>query len=207
MFAILSGLALLASCATLSKDECLTADWYIIGFEDGSKGRPMTRIGEHRQACADHGVTPNMSRYGEGRHEGLYNYCVPNVGFNLGKRGGAYNPVCELHDEATFKHAYSDGIEVFRAEKHVKEISSELKKNQDDIALLDSEIKTLEAAIISADSTGHERAHNLERINELRDQMNHLLYDSDVLESRLRKATRRAQHLQAQLGGQYALSR
>lgn len=205
--AVLAGTTFLTSCATLSKEECLTADWYIIGFEDGSKGLPMTRIGEHRQACADHGVSPNMDRYGKGRHEGLYNYCVPNVGFNLGKRGAAYNPVCELHDEASFKHAYLDGMEVFHAEKEVKAISAELQKNQDEIAHLDEEIKLAEATIISPKSTAIERAHTLVRIKELQEQMNHLQYDSDVLHSRLRKATHRAEYLQAQLGQQYTLSR
>ncbi|MCG8048122.1 MAG: DUF2799 domain-containing protein [Candidatus Thiodiazotropha endolucinida] len=28
----------LASCATMDKDECRVADWYVIGYEDGAKG-------------------------------------------------------------------------------------------------------------------------------------------------------------------------
>ena len=51
------------SCATLNKDECLTADWYQIGYEDGAKGYPLSRIGKHRKACAKHGVTPDMPPY------------------------------------------------------------------------------------------------------------------------------------------------
>ena len=32
-------LALLAGCATLNKNECLRADWYAIGLEDGARGQ------------------------------------------------------------------------------------------------------------------------------------------------------------------------
>jgi hypothetical protein len=44
-------------CATLGKEECLNADWFTIGFEDGARGYPASRIGDHREACAKHGVT------------------------------------------------------------------------------------------------------------------------------------------------------
>ena len=36
-------------CATMGKDECLSADWRTIGFEDGAGGYPASRIGQYRQ--------------------------------------------------------------------------------------------------------------------------------------------------------------
>lgn len=52
---------LVSSCASLSKDECVNADWRLIGYEDGSNGAGRVRIGQHRKACADHGVVPKTS--------------------------------------------------------------------------------------------------------------------------------------------------
>jgi hypothetical protein len=67
--------ALMVACATLGKDECLRADWYAIGLEDGARGQPLERSGDHRRACAEHGVTPKIEPYLVGRNEGLKSYC------------------------------------------------------------------------------------------------------------------------------------
>lgn len=56
--AILSGLS---ACASMSKDECLNANWKTIGYEDGSLGRPETTIQAHRKACAKINVTPDLT--------------------------------------------------------------------------------------------------------------------------------------------------
>jgi predicted nucleic acid-binding Zn-ribbon protein len=43
----------LSACASMSKNECLNANWKTIGYEDGSLGRAETMIQSHRKACAD----------------------------------------------------------------------------------------------------------------------------------------------------------
>src|SRR5262245_62574282 len=83
-------LALLAGCATLDKNECLRADWYAIGLEDGARGQPIERLGEHRRACAEHGVTPQTERYLTGRGEGLKSYCTYEKGFSVGRSWQSY---------------------------------------------------------------------------------------------------------------------
>jgi len=32
---------LLASCASMNKSQCLSADWYAVRVEDGARGRPL----------------------------------------------------------------------------------------------------------------------------------------------------------------------
>lgn len=44
------------SCATLKKEECLTVNWYNIGYEDGTKGYKTSRIKKHRESCSKYGV-------------------------------------------------------------------------------------------------------------------------------------------------------
>jgi hypothetical protein len=65
-----SGLLLGACAAKMSKDECRTVDWRTVGYEDGVAGQPGNRIGEHRRACAEHGVTPDLNAYLAGRDRG-----------------------------------------------------------------------------------------------------------------------------------------
>lgn len=115
IFILLSAAALLSSgCATLSKDECLAADWRTIGFEDGSRGYASSRIGQHREACADYGVAPNLSHYQEGHSEGAEVYCAPNNGFEVGRRGATYNGICSARMEEEFLLAFGQGKEIYQ---------------------------------------------------------------------------------------------
>ena len=68
---LLAAVGVVSGCSTMSADECVTADWRTIGYEDGAKGREASAISRHRKACAKHGVTANFDAYEEGRHEGL----------------------------------------------------------------------------------------------------------------------------------------
>ena len=92
----------LTGCASLSKEECMAADWRTIGFEDGAKGRLLQRIGEHRESCAEYGIAPDFDAYRQGHQEGVSRYCNANVGYSVGRRGASYNGVCPSEFEAEF---------------------------------------------------------------------------------------------------------
>jgi len=47
-----SVLLALAACASMDRNQCVNADWYAVGLEDGARGRGVERLGEHRRACA-----------------------------------------------------------------------------------------------------------------------------------------------------------
>ena len=71
MVAITSLLWLIGGCASMNQQECLTGDWYTVGYEDGVKGKSADRIGSYRKACASHNVTPDLGQYQAGREAGL----------------------------------------------------------------------------------------------------------------------------------------
>jgi hypothetical protein len=98
-----------AGCATLDKAECLEADWAIIGLEDGAAGRPVSYIGRHREACAEHGVTPDLASYQRGHDEGLVQFCNADNGFRLGRAGRSYNNVCPSSLNGEFLAGYETG--------------------------------------------------------------------------------------------------
>jgi uncharacterized protein DUF2799 len=63
LFFVLIGLMVFSGCATMKKEECLTADWYNIGFEDGTRGYKVSRITNHRKACSKYEIAPNLDFY------------------------------------------------------------------------------------------------------------------------------------------------
>ena len=78
---------LLSNCANMNKSDCLTANWQLIGFEDGSLGKNESQISQHRKECSEHGVTPDLSAYRKGHFEGSKLFCTTNNGFTRGSQG------------------------------------------------------------------------------------------------------------------------
>src|SRR5699024_5332942 len=100
---------LLPGCATLSEGECLTADWYQIGQQDGRHGFQRARFHKHQKACAEHGVRPDENAYYAGRLAGLESYCAPSSGFRRGRDGDRYTGVCPPDWEPAFLSEFRKG--------------------------------------------------------------------------------------------------
>jgi len=149
-------LLLLSGCATLSKNECLNADWYSIGYVDGARGYPTSRIGEHRQACAEYGVKPDFEQYEKGLTAGLVEYCNPHNGYWLGTKGVVYGGVCPKNLEGPFIVAYQQGKNVYGMESQVKTGEKELRGLYKELENLEREMADDEAELVK-DSTGRRR--------------------------------------------------
>ena len=166
--AALAGLFCLAcGCATLSTDECLTADWRIIGYEDGVQGRGGDRIGRHREACAKAGVTPDLIAYRTGRREGLEQFCRPANGFTEGRRGAPYQGICPAELEPSFLAAYREGLEIHRLEQAVYAIEREIADVEGLMAETDDGIAEREALLDREDLRTDERRGLRREIREL----------------------------------------
>ncbi len=140
----------LAGCASLDRDECVNADWYAIGLEDGARGRAVERLGDHRRACAKHNVAPNSERYLAGRNDGLKNFCTYERGYAEGSAGRAYGAGCP--QASNFLAGYQRGREIHdlnrrRAEldKEIGRIKTALKEGIHNPRTRSQEIERLEA--------------------------------------------------------------
>jgi len=156
-----TGVALLLSlgaCATMDRDQCVTADWGTIGFEDGVAGYAADRIGDHREACAEYGVTPDLAAYQDGRAAGLREYCVAANGFRLGSQGNSYGGVCPVEVEDEFVAAYRAGQELYTLQTRLSNVVSDLDTKQDHLRKAESDIITRSATAISSEATAEERA-------------------------------------------------
>jgi len=177
---------LLGGCATLNKDECLNANWEAIGFKDGHDGYPQSRIDEHRKACAEYRIKPDLTVYLQGYERGIREFCKPQRAFQYGLRGHAYREVCPADMRRTFNEAYAEGRQLY-------ELDRQIKKNQQAIQALDKEIHELddakaeiEARLIAGHIPRIERARLIEDMHVIDGKRAHDIelikdYESDIL--------------------------
>ena len=118
----------LAGCASLDREDCVQADWYTIGLEDGARGRAVERLGDHRRACAEHRIVPNAERYMAGRNEGLKTFCTYERGYTEGRAGHSYAAACP--QPTNFLAGYNRGRELHALYRERDEIERETTKTR-----------------------------------------------------------------------------
>ena len=129
------GLALLVSglagCASMSKDECLNANWEDIGMRDGLNGAARNTFASHVEACREAGVVADPQRYRAAYERGIQRFCVPANGLEAGRRGRSYaNGTCPVAQEAAFVTAYRRGQDVYRAQQEVDRVNARMRDTQ-----------------------------------------------------------------------------
>ena len=121
-------LGALSGCASLSKSECLNANWEDIGVRDGANGQPEEYLIQHSTACAKVNVAPDRGAWLHGRDKGLERYCLPHRMFNIGEYGGAFDAgICRNFDQERLVDAYEKGRDVNRRANTLSEIDAELR--------------------------------------------------------------------------------
>lgn len=153
----------------MSADECMTGDWYAIGFEDGARGYTADAMSNRRKACAKHGVRADFQAYQDGREEGLKEFCQPQRGFNLGAGGGRYHGVCPAHIEPGFLDAYRTGSQLHTLRSNVNFATHTINAKEHELDDLEAAIRHKEAMLIADDATVQDRIliiADLKRMNE-----------------------------------------
>ena len=169
LLAAAGGAALaLASCATMSKDQCLAGAWGEVGYRDGLEGQPMTLLADHEKACAEYGVAPDLVAYSSARADGLNGYCRWERGFREGREGDTYHGVCTPEQEAEFLPAYRDGRTVYVLEQHLSNARSTAEGLGSRLEELDDKIRAKQAEARAEGLTDAQRDSIRERIQEIR---------------------------------------
>lgn len=144
---LIAALLFLASCASLTKEECLVSDWQVIGQRDGEQGQdPQRQFRRHITACEKVKVTPDHVLWNQGYQQGLVRYCTPVKGLVVGQQGAVYNNVCPAHSERGFLRGYLLG----KTENNVK---SSINSLESQTGSLKTEIDTLLEKVTKADPT------------------------------------------------------
>lgn len=146
-YAILLSVLVLSSCASMSKEECVTANWGDVGIKDGSLGRSPGTFDGYVKACAKASVTPDKTAYLAGRFEGLKKYCTIQKGYELGQSNSGYSGVCADHNEAAVLAGRKLGLELYAFQKvhedalaKVEEIDSDIEEIENEISKLTTEM-------------------------------------------------------------------
>jgi hypothetical protein len=164
---LLCAVLVLAGCAGMSEQACLATDWRTVGFEDGTRGRPVGSIGNYRQSCSRHGIAPDLESYRAGHAEGVEVYCRPSHGFDVGRRGANYQGVCPAGLEYDFLAAYNSGRHLYELEAAVRSIDNRIASNTRSQANIREEMTGIAATIASSDTTAEERVLLVGRAAEL----------------------------------------
>ena len=126
-------LGIFFGCATLSKNECLQANWYELGYRDGSMGAPRSLFQKHHEACLDHSIQADRKVYFKGREEGLIYYCTYDSGLKQGKVGKKYHHVCSAEREPDFLAGYNKGYKIYKFESKIASLENRLKSIENQI--------------------------------------------------------------------------
>jgi hypothetical protein len=177
--ALLAAASWLTACsATMSKDECRAVDWRTVGYEDGVAGYSGERIGQHRKACAEYGVTPDLNAYRAGRAEGLREYCQPHNGYRAGVSGAPYYDSCPPELAPAFVAAYQSGRELYVREQRVADADAAIAYRRREVARLESSVADRALTVMSETATADERAqavldtkHAAERMGRLKSEI------------------------------------
>ena len=157
----------LQGCATLSENECETADWWLIGQKDGSEGLPLAHLEEYRESCAEHGVAPDRDAYAKGRRSGLAVYCTRFTGYEVGRNDQPYHGICDGSLAEAFESGLRRGRMVHTLETEAWDIKQKRESLGNKIGRTEHERKTLQEKLAADESIPQDRESMAEKIEEL----------------------------------------
>lgn len=164
----------LNGCASMNADECVVSDWRAIGYEDGSQGYTSARLGNHRKACAKHGVAPDFDAYQSGREQGLRQFCRPSRGFNLGAGGSRYNGVCPAELEPNFVEAFNSGHRLYNLRSSVRSANNQINARKTELERAEKRTVTAGIELVAAETTTENRILLLAELKDLSERTGQL---------------------------------
>jgi len=194
LFAIIL-LIQLSACATLNESECKSANWQIIGLEDGSQGRPTSYIGEHRQACAEYKISPDLDAYLKGHAAGVRQFCTAEKGYQQAINGQSNRQICPKDLTAGFNAGYTQGLKVYKLAAEVSRMRSEIVNHQKRLDEIYQLNKGMEEELVDQNTSEIRRRALLKDIKELERETEALHIELDDLTVILRRLENRYEAL------------
>ncbi|WP_395944592.1 DUF2799 domain-containing protein [Brevundimonas sp.] len=195
--------ALLGSCTTMSKDECLAGAWGEKGYADGTAGYPATRLDDHAKACAKYQVAPNPAAYGSAREDGLRSYCTFEKAWVEGRAGNTYYGVCRPEEEAAFLPAYRDGLRLHEVEAAVEAAESALSSAEARIEDREDKLEAKQRELRGEGLTDEERQRVRDRIEEVRGEIRQARRNAREARDALDSAEWDLRRVRRELSGRY----
>lgn len=187
--AIIGSTLLLASCNTLSKEECVAADWRVIGETDGAAGYdPQQRFASHAKSCERVKIVPDQTVWYQGYQAGLVRYCTPLSGLSHGQAGDGYSNVCPSQTASGFLRGYNLGNKQHSLQARLSSLQSDYAFKEADVDQLSDRLK---------DAKGDDRRDMRDRIDEQEREMRRIRRDQHDVEFELDRVGRDIELFQA----------
>ncbi len=114
----------LSGCATMTPNECKSANWAEVGLRDGLDGAALSRLDSRVKDCVEASVPVDTPRYLQGRDQGLLQYCRIENAVPLGLNGKSYEGVCPAAMDAEFRRRFKVGRDVHVARNELRSLES-----------------------------------------------------------------------------------
>ncbi|MDK4725005.1 DUF2799 domain-containing protein [Rhizobium phaseoli] len=168
---------LLASCNTLSKEECVAADWRVIGESDGATGyEPQQRFAAHAKSCERVKIVPDQTIWFQGYQTGLVRYCTPLSGLARGQAGSGYANVCPPETASGFLRGFNLGAKQHGLQERLNSMQNDYSSKEAEIDELSDRLK---------DAKDGDRSELRRRIEDLEDDMHDIRRDQRDVQDEL----------------------
>ncbi|MFS8145664.1 DUF2799 domain-containing protein [Rhizobium sp. BR 249] len=159
----------LVSCNTLSKEECVAADWRVIGESDGAAGyEPQQRFAAHAKSCERVKIVPDQTIWFQGYQTGLVRYCTPLSGLARGQAGSGYANVCPPETAPGFLRGFNLGAKQHGLQERLTSMQNDYSSKEISIDELSDKLR---------DAKDEERSELRRRIEDLEDDMHDIRRD------------------------------
>jgi hypothetical protein len=180
IFSLLLFIGFFVGCArTLTKNECLEANWHEMGRIDGSNGEPRSKFQEHAQACSPYNVHVGREAYYRGRDRGLKLYCTKDRGYDLGILGKKYNTTCPKDLQSEFHDGYIKGKKVYTSELKLLQLRQRMQ-------ILEGQMETKNQQLHSSGISNEERIQLKTDIQNLSREYREIVSDLKYWEGKQR---------------------
>lgn len=167
---LMASFVLLSGCATMSKSDCLEADWYSRGVQDGQAGQPSNKIASYQKICGKHDISVDQNNYLKGHTEGIRVFCRPDTGYQLGSNGRSFPNVCPADLQPAFKQAYDKGYGEYRIRRDLKDAENAYANAVKQQESLEKKLITALAELYARDSED-DKAVQQQAVNSLHNQI------------------------------------
>jgi hypothetical protein len=168
--ALMGAALLLPGCATLSESQCVAGNWGDRGYQDGENGAKRSRLADYADSCSEYGIDIDREAYLTSYETGLAQYCVPDNGFDIGRRGRSYKNVCGAPQYGAFRDAYAQGRVIYEIEQEHERLIEAV----DDI---EDEIEDVRRRLAEDELSDDERYRLRKKRDRLEDERQDLRYD------------------------------
>jgi len=157
----------LLSCSTLNKAECNNANWNVLGFEDGNKGRELSYIKNHKNSCAEYSISPDLSEYLIGHAAGMRQFCTENNGYKQGLYALKVKNICPPNLKNSFQRGYSRGLKTYKIQSEMVFLQRNIDNNTYRLQEIEGLIEEKNIEIPKRVASESKRSYLLKEIKDL----------------------------------------